>query len=592
MNVLGISLGHDGNLALVRDGEVMAMIESERYFRQKRYKLHAEDLAPGKKVSGFQYVDIEDLKQTLEMAGAQWGKCFDGLAVQNQGREVEYQNILQILDQLGFSFGERHQVNHHLSHAALAFYTAPFSDAIVLSFDGEGNDGHTLIFKAHPKGIEYVENNPIRFGRGYNNAGFIASLSPDVAGSTAGKLMGLSAYGRCREGWMAYAREYVRSYVKFSGTKLEGIASHGKGHQINSTEFNKIRELWKFLNHRDGRFPTWLERLSWNFKAPDPKDWYLKLSGSQDPVAQDLSNTVQIAWSREVLEILAKYRGQSENICVVGGCALNGTTNFNLQQAGYFKRHHFVPNPTDCGLSAGAALWIYHRATEKPFEGYGRYFSPYLGLEPFDLDQLPKYRQERPHRVVDEAQLPAIVAKLIHENYVVGVIRGRYEVGPRALGNRSILANPLHPEMRQILNDKVKHREWYRPFAPVALADEAKKFFDHTEDIPYMSVICHVRPEYRDKLPSITHVDGTARLQTVREDQNPFLVRTIREFEKRTGFPILLNTSFNPGGEPIVNFCHVGLAMLDKTKMDFVLIENTLFYRPEYQDRITEMLKI
>ena len=134
--------------------------------------------------------------------------------------------------------------------------------------------------------------------------------------------------------------------------------------------------------------------------------------------------------------------------------------------------------------------------------------------------------------------------------------------------------------MRELLNDKVKHREWYRPFAPVATAEDAGTYFTNTDEIPYMSVICYTRPEWRDRLPAVTHVDGSSRLQTIRRDQHPFVHETLKEFEQLSGVPIMLNTSFNPGGEPILNYCHVGLEMLDETELDLVLIESTLFARP------------
>ena len=150
-------------------------------------------------------------------------------------------------------------------------------------------------------------------------------------------------------------------------------------------------------------------------------------------------------------------------------------------------------------------------------------------------------------------------------------------MGPRALCNRSILCNPLNKDMRNILNDNVKHREWFRPFAPMVTEEDSQKYFTNTAPVPYMSVICDTRKEYVDKLPSITHVDGTARIQTVNPNQNSFIYKSLKEFEKITSMPIFLNTSFNPAGEPILNFCEIGLEMLDKTDIDLVIIENVVF---------------
>ena len=188
------------------------------------------------------------------------------------------------------------------------------------------------------------------------------------------------------------------------------------------------------------------------------------------------------------------------------------------------------------------------------------------------------FKKEYPNKIYeDESELKKIIAKLINQNFLLGVIRGNYELGPRALGNRSILCNPMNKNMREILNNKVKKREWYRPFAPVCTAEDAKKYFTNLNDIPYMSVICYTKEKYKNLLPSITHVDGSCRLQTINKYQNNFLWSLLKEFEKLSKFPILLNTSFNPGGEPILNYCEVGLQMLKDTDLDFVLIENTLF---------------
>ena len=182
------------------------------------------------------------------------------------------------------------------------------------------------------------------------------------------------------------------------------------------------------------------------------------------------------------------------------------------------------------------------------------------------------------------------IAKIIFHNNIIGVIRGRYEIGPRALGNRSILSNPLNKNMKQILNDKVKHREWFRPFAPVCVYEESKKFFTNQNEILYMSVICDTKKEYQAIMPAITHIDGSARLQTVTKETNIFLWKLIKEFENLSNFPVLLNTSFNPGGEPILNFCEVGLKMLETTNLDYVLIENTIFTDFKNKDKLNEII--
>ncbi len=556
-------------------------MEAERYFRQKRYKLHCLTLEPGRHKSEFQYVDVEDFVLFLELISKTWGYSFDVIAVQNQGRKDEYNNALALLKQKGFTFSKAFHVDHHLSHAALAYYSSPYADSVILSYDGMGNDGQTVLLHGANGLLSYIEQSPLRFGQSYNNLGYILSVEPDIAGSTAGKTMGLSAYGHVRSDWVASARKYVREYVKRTPTAVTGLNNYGKAHRINPVGLEDLSELRPFLQpmERDSH-----QSLRHTIKKMlGPQQYELRLPGPEHELSQDLAQTVQHAWTMEVINLLANYRHISRNLCVVGGCALNGITNYRIEEEHLFQQCHFVPNPTDCGLSAGAGLYAYFQSTTQTFSGAKQFFSPYLGTEAFDLTELPTLKQSHPHRTLSPDEIPRIVARLIYANKLIGIIKGRYEVGPRALGNRSILCNPLHAGMRTLLNDKVKHREWYRPFAPVVTADDVSQYFTTEVDIPYMSAICHTRSEYREQLPSITHVDGSARVQTIRQDHNPWLHRVLKEFERLSGIPILLNTSFNPGGEPILNFCKVGLEMLTSTELDLVLIDNTLFCKPGHE---------
>jgi carbamoyltransferase len=306
-------------------------------------------------------------------------------------------------------------------------------------------------------------------------------------------------------------------------------------------------------------------------------DKILRLPGPEHKDSQDLAATVQHAWTEEVMRLIREYKGGDKNLCIVGGCALNGTTNYVIDKSELFDRTHFIPNPSDCGLAGGAALYVHYSLNNNNFAGEKEYFSPYLGSEPYDRDKFNELKNRYPHKEVAIEDLPKVLAKLVSKDLIVGFINDRYEVGPRALGNRSILCNPLNKDMRDILNNKVKHREWYRPFAPMVTEEDASKYFTNPRPVPYMSVICDTREEYRDKLPSVTHVDGSARIQTVSESAHPLIYKALKEFEKIAGMPIFLNTSYNPAGEPILNFLEVGLDMLDRTDMDLVIIGNTVF---------------
>ena len=575
MKILGISLGHDSNLSLVIDGKIKAVMEAERYFRKKRYKLSAIKLAPGKFPNGHQYTDIEDLKLFLNFVKQEWGSEYDVLAVQNQGRQDEFVNLKTILAEIGITYKEAYNVNHHLSHASLSYFTSPFNKSLVLSYDGIGNDGKTVFFSANGNKLEYKANIPIAFGQSYNNMGYICGIKPEIEGTTSGKAMGLTSYGQVRQSWLPYATKYVQKYKKLPNKPIEGLNDYGKAHQINSIYLDQIPELQKYVKPRGYMPNNWQTKLK--ILLGLESKFEMVLPGPKDKDAQDLSATVQHAWTEEVLKLLKEQRGEFENLCVVGGCALNGTTNYEIERSGLFKQVHFIPNPSDCGLSAGAGLWAYYIGQGHEFNGTQEFFSPYLGSQPFDSKEIESLKAKYPHKEMSAETMPNTLAKLIAQDLIIGYISGGYEIGPRALGHRSILCNPLNPNMRDILNDKVKHREWYRPFAPMVCEDSSQKYFTNKAPVPYMSVICDTREEYRAQLPSITHVDGSARIQTINPGQNPFIYKTLKEFEKLKGMPILLNTSFNPAGEPILNFNQVGVEMLDKTDLDLVVIENVVF---------------
>ncbi len=575
MKILGISLGHDSNFALVEDGKLVGVMEAERYFRQKRYKLSAEHLESGKFPSTYQYTDIADLRMFLGLVRKEWGTTFDSVAVQNQGRKQEYENLLKVLREEGFEFKESHQVNHHLSHAALSYFTSPYSEALVLSYDGIGNDGRTVFFKAKDNTLDYLAKVDTAFGQNYNNMGYIAGIKPEIDGTTSGKAMGLASYGTVHESWLPYARDYIKDYRKAPNAPIEGLNTYGKATRINSIHLDQIPELKKYLVEREHKFAGWKNRLKVFLGLES--DYELRLPGPKDKDSQDLCATVQHAWTEEVLEMLKEHKGPHENLCVVGGCALNGTTNYLIEKSGMFKSVHFIPNPSDCGLASGAALYTYFVIHKNNFSGSKHFFSPYLGPKAYDLSDLDNLKIKYPHKEVPAGEMPKVLASLIAKNLIVGYISGGYEVGPRALGNRSILCNPLNPKMRDILNDKVKHREWYRPFAPMVTEEDSHKYFTNEAPVPYMSVICDTRENFRELLPSITHVDGTARIQTINPSQNEFIYKALKEFERLSGAPIFLNTSYNPGGEPILNFCHVGLEMLDQTDLDLVIIDNVVF---------------
>jgi carbamoyltransferase len=286
--------------------------------------------------------------------------------------------------------------------------------------------------------------------------------------------------------------------------------------------------------------------------------------------AWDIAATSQRAFEDSFLEIALPYMNQFPNlpIGIAGGCGLNILLNTRLVEE--FNKEVFVgPDPNDCGIALG--LLLNHLKPKKPFD------STYLGTTLLDLDNLTNYIQNIFHNGTSNYLNEETLIDDLVDGKIVGIARGRAEHGPRALGNRSILCNPFLTEMKSILNEKVKHREWYRPFAPVVRLEDVNKYFEWNKESRWMSFCPKVKEEWKDRLSAITHIDGTARIQTVTKEQNEWLYNLITKFEEKTGIGVLLNTSFNVDGKPILSTAKDALTILSTTDMDCLVIENYYF---------------
>jgi carbamoyltransferase len=284
-------------------------------------------------------------------------------------------------------------------------------------------------------------------------------------------------------------------------------------------------------------------------------------------IAWDLAATSQRVFEECFLEKALPYMEQFPDlpIGITGGCGLNILLNTRLVEE--FKRDVFVgPDPNDCGIALG--LMLRHLQPEEAYD------STYSGTELLDLDNLAYYTNNTDTRAITNYLDKDVLLKDLVDGKIIGVARGRSEHGPRALGNRSIICNPSLPEMKDVLNAKVKHREWYRPFAPVVRLEDVNKYFEWDKESRWMSFCPKVREEWREKLGAITHVDGTARVQTVTREQNEWLYKLITDFEKETGIGVLLNTSFNVDGKPILSTVKDAFTILERTEMDCLLIED------------------
>lgn len=434
---------------------------------------------------------------------------------------------------------------HHEGHAAGCFYQSSYNEMLVFSFDGGGNDGKFNIYHClrgeSPKLVECVLSPNFNSPHIYYDLGFpymvLGEYLKDIKYDNLsdgnlvypGKLMGLASYGKIREEWLPAFMEFYKSNLD------------GTNYQQHVDELgNKISVEFNILNRIEGQ------------------------------IAWDIAATTQRAFEDSFLEIALPHMNNYPDlpIGITGGCGLNILLNTRLVNE--FNKEVFVaPDPNDCGVALGIMLNKIRPATA--------FDSTYSGTKLLDLDNLSYYIQNSDAIFTSHfLNQDELVEDLINGK-IVGVARGRSEHGPRALGNRSILCNPTISEMKDNLNLKVKHREWYRPFAPVVRLEDVNKYFEWNNESRWMSFCPKVREEWREKLSAITHVDGTARVQTVTREQNEWLYDLLSKFEEKTGVGVLLNTSFNVDGKPILSTCKDAFTILEKTELDNLIIENYYF---------------
>lgn len=439
-----------------------------------------------------------------------------------QGKETEYFPALHY-----------HAPGHHKEHAGGSLYQSPHDEALIFSFDGGGSDGFFNIYRGK-KGddIHLLQSIPLDLGFAYMSFGDrIDDIrhEPLWYGNLVypGKLMGLCAYGVARVEWSAAFVEYYKSGP-------EG--------------------------------PTYVDLLTTLGTAIGVSFYPERIDGD---LARDIAATSQRAFEVVFMEYAQPWMDEYPDLPVhmTGGCALNIILNTKLT----WEREVFVtPNPNDCGLAVGMLCNLL-----KPTEIVD---ITYAGIPVLDPDILPSYCEKH-------AALPMDIEKIAHDLHgakIIGVVRGRSEHGPRALGNRSILCDPAIPGMKDTLNLKVKHRESYRPFAPVVRLQDVNIYFEWNIPSRWMNFCPKVREEWVERLGAIVHADGTARIQTVTEDENPWLYELLTIYEGITGIGVLLNTSFNSGGSPIVASYSEAMDIYKREDLDRLLLGDFYFSKDHY----------
>mgnify|MGYP001491733581 FL=1 len=531
---------HNAALAVEIDGKVVLVTELERIINEKnqglsQYKtFKADDILFYSKFLSKWVCDKFNVSE------------FDNVLYQNTDVNIGEEKFHLEKD---FPAKTYIHCKHHHSHAAGAFYQSPYDKALIFSFDGGGNDGCFNIYLAkrgkelqllkqitHPASTsphEYLD-----LGLPYMLFGhYLGEIRQEIdvtAGNLTypGKMMGLASYGNVREEWL-------EPLTKFFLTQMNGL-TYEKPLAILGDEIGLVFDSKNRINGKDG---------------------------------QDLAASVQKAWEEVFLSYAKPFMKDWPDypILITGGCALNIILNTRIKEE--FNKEVFIgPNPNDCGLAAGMLL-----NNIKPDEPADLTYS---GLKLLDIDTISEYIQNAHYCVSSFLDNDKLVDDLV-KGKIVGVARGRSEHGPRALGNRSVLCNPQIPNMKDILNAKVKGREYYRPFAPVVRLEDVNKYFEFEGEARWMSFCPKVRKEYRDKLSEITHIDGTARVQTITSEQNPWLYEILTKMDKETGIGVLLNTSFNVAGKPILNTVRDAFDIFWRKELDALIIEDYYFRKRE-----------
>ncbi len=435
-----------------------------------------------------------------------------------------------------------YKVEHHLTHIASAYYLSNFKDKTAgLSYDGSGDAVSIMLAECNENEIKVIERVFLPKSLGHFYSAVCNYIGFDKFGEEY-KVMGLSAYGEDK--YSEYFNDLI-GYDEKHCLRQKNIFNY------NSIDYKK-NQIIKF--NKEVFFNKKVEKFSQESK--------------------DIAKSLQVTFEKIVMQIVDRLQKKvpSNNLIMAGGCAMNGLVNGKIFKESRFKNHFIQPASTDDGTSLGAAYYCWHNHLKKKdrFVMKHAFWGPSY-TEDKILDEI-KAKNLSFKKFDNNIELTKYAAKVISESNVVGWYQGRSEWGSRALGNRSILANPAHKNMKDIINSKIKKRESFRPFAPSVLEDEVIKYFECDIRSEFMNHIVKFKKEWRDVFPSVCHVDYTARLQTVNKDNNSLFYQLISELKKITGYGIILNTSFNEN-EPIVDTPEQAINCFLRTDMDILFLE-------------------
>jgi len=565
MYILGISSHyHDSAACLLEDGAIVAAASEERFTRIKHTPAFPEKAVEyclreaGIDINHVEYIGFYDKPfikferilltylSTFPRSYIAFMKAMPQWMKEKLWMRHIIRKTLEYDREDGtIIFGE-----HHMSHAASSFFVSPFDSAAVMTIDGVGEWSTATL--GHGKGnkIELIEE--IRFPH------------------SLGLLYSSFTY-------------YLGFKVNSAEYKVMGLAPYGEPKYVD--EVKKVIDI-----RDDGSFEMDMSYFAYHYGLRMTNRKFAKLFGEprRDPESEltqkhkDIARSVQVVTEEIVLKMAQKLHDMTgeKNLCMAGGVALNCCANGRLLREGPFDEIFVQPAAGDAGGALGVASYIWHQLLDKPRE----FTLPHAFWGPSYSDtEIKKYLDDNkiPYHSPSRDELLKETAKLIDEQKVIGWFQGRMEFGPRALGARSIIADARNPENRDTVNLKIKFRESFRPFAPSVLAERADEYFDlRGHESPYMLFVADVKPDKRT-IPSVTHIDGSARIQTVTREQNELYYDMIKAFDERTGCPVIINTSFNVRGEPIVCDPNDAYVCFRRTHMDHLVLGPYMLHKTE-----------
>jgi carbamoyltransferase len=567
MLILGLNMFHaDASAAIVLDGQVKFAVAEERLNRHKHFggfpslAIKACLDAVGANISDVEHVAVgqdsdANLAKKVQYALANPAKILNFIRLRKRKEAMRDVRSL-IANALDVDVGklrfQEHHLEHHIAHIASAYYCSPLDKAAGFSYDGSGDFVSTMMARCEGNNIEVLDRVflPHSLGSLYT---MICEFIGYSKYGDEGKVMGLAPYGK---------DTYCAEIDKIVSPKNGGF-------QLDLGYFKPLGS-----NQGMQVLPDGTVRLARHFSARMER----KFGKPREPHTEitqrdmDLSYGLQHRFEEIFFHLLNRLhtRVPSEDLAMAGGCALNSVANGKLFDRTPFRHTYIQAAAGDEGLAIGAALHTYHSVLKQPRRHELK--NAYLGPE-FSDSRIQSSLQKAglQYQKFERAALLDTIADHIAAGNVVGWFQGRMEWGPRALGNRSIVAHPGLPNMKDVLNARIKHREWFRPFAPSIMADYQHEYFEHDHPSPFMLHVYKIRAEKRAALCAVNHVDDTGRLQSVTREENPLYYDLIAAFHRKTGIPVILNTSFNEN-EPIVCTPEEAIDCFQRTRMDILAI--------------------